>query len=261
IPRTMALTVYGDQDLSILDELPPGRQEIVTRIIPESKRGDAYIWISDQVGKGRQVFIVCPLVEESETLELKAVTKEYCRLCEDVFPDHKLALLHGRMKSDEKDEVMRQFADGEVDILVSTSVVEVGIDVPNASIMLIEGADRFGLAQLHQFRGRVGRGEHQSYCFLFSDSNSDGARKRLSCMQKHSSGFDLAELDLEMRGPGEVYGVKQSGVPDLKIASLNDLKFLERVRACADKLIADDVMLENYPKIMNIIKEKEDALT
>ena len=166
IPRTMALTIYGDQDLSILDELPPGRTPIVTRLVPEAKRKDAEFWVSDQVAKGHQVFIVCPLIEESEAIQVKAATLEYERLSKEIFPQHKLALLHGRMKGDEKENVMKAFSAGEINILVSTSVIEVGIDVPNASIMMIEGADRFGLAQLHQFRGRVGRGSNQSYCFL-----------------------------------------------------------------------------------------------
>ncbi len=257
IPRTMALTLYGDQDLSTLDELPPGRQEIVTRLVPEDKRGDAYLWISDQVAKGRQVFIVCPLIEESDAIQVKAVTLEYERLKTDVFPQHRLALLHGRMKAEEKDEVMKQFAAGEVDVLVSTSVVEVGIDVPNATIMMIEGADRFGLAQLHQFRGRVGRGDHQSYCFLFTDSNSDVALQRLKYMVKFNSGFDLAELDLQMRGPGEIYGIKQSGIPDLKIASFTDLKMLNKVRSYAQRLVDEDVELKQYPKLQEKIAKLE----
>ena len=257
IPRTMALTLYGDQDLSTLDELPPGRQEIVTRLVPEDKRNDAYLWISDQVAKGRQVFIICPLIEESDAIQVKAVTLEYERLRTDVFPQHRLALLHGRMKAEEKDSIMKQFAAGEVDILVSTSVVEVGIDVPNATIMMIEGADRFGLAQLHQFRGRVGRGEYQSYCFLFSDSNADAALQRLKFMVKYNSGFDLAELDLQMRGPGEIYGIKQSGIPDLKMASYTDLAMLSKVRAYAQRLVGEDHELSKYPKFREKITKIE----
>ena len=260
IPRTLALTLYGDQDLSTLDELPPGRQEIVTRLVPENKRKDAYLWISDQVGKGRQVFIICPLIEESEAIQVKAVTLEYERLKNEVFPEHKLALLHGRMKAEDKDATMKQFAGGEVDILVSTSVVEVGIDVPNASIMMIEGADRFGLAQLHQFRGRVGRGEHQSYCFLFTDSKGEEALQRLKYMVKYNSGFDLAELDLQMRGPGEVYGVKQSGIPDLKIASFTNLELLTKVRSYAQRLIDEDFHLSAYLGLRQKIAELEASM-
>lgn len=259
IPRTMALTIYGDQDLSILDELPPGRQEIVTRLVPEAKRRDAELWVSDQVAKGRQVFVVCPLIEESEALQVKAVKLEYERLRDEVFPHHRLELLHGRMKADDKENVMRRFSDGEIDILVSTSVIEVGIDVPNASIMIIEGADRFGLAQLHQFRGRVGRGAHQSYCFLFSDSNGDEALQRLKYMVKYNSGFDLAEMDLKLRGPGEIYGVKQSGIPDLRMATFSDKELLDHVRAAAERLVAEDMELKAYPALAAKIAKFEAA--
>jgi len=259
IPRTMALTIYGDQDLSVLDELPPGRQEIVTRLVPENKRHDAELWVSDHITKGRQVFVVCPLIEESELLQVKAVSLEYERLKTDVFPQHRLALLHGRMKAEDKDEVMRQFSAGEIDILVSTSVIEVGIDVPNATIMMIEGADRFGLAQLHQFRGRVGRGEHQSYCFLFTDSNGEEALQRLKYMVKFNSGFDLAEMDLQLRGPGEIYGVKQSGIPDLRMATFSDKELLDRVRAAAQRLVDSDVELKGYPALAAKIAKFEAA--
>lgn len=257
IPRTMALTIYGDQDLSILDELPPGRTPIVTRLVPEAKRRDAEFWVSDQVAKGRQVFIVCPLIEASEVLEVKAATLEFERLSKEVFPEHRLALLHGRMKAAEKESVMQAFSAGGVDILVSTSVVEVGIDVPNASIMMIEGADRFGLAQLHQFRGRVGRGAHQSYCFLFTDSNSPDALQRLKYMVKYNSGFDLAEMDLQLRGPGEIYGIKQSGIPDLRMASFGDKELLDRVRRSAGRLIAEDIHLKAYPSLASKIMKLE----
>jgi len=244
IPRTMALTIYGDQDLSTLDELPPGRQKIVTALVPEKKRSDSEFWVNDQVMKGRQVFVICPLVEESESIQVKSATEEYERLLYKVFPDHTIALLHGRMKGDDKDRIMKDFSDGLIDILVSTSVVEVGIDVPNASIMIIEGAERFGLAQLHQFRGRVGRGEHQSYCFLFTDSTSSDALQRLKFMVQYDSGFDLAEIDLKLRGPGEVYGLKQSGIPDLRMASFGDVEMLGRVRDAAQHLVEQDINLE-----------------
>lgn len=257
IPRTMALTIYGDQDLSIINELPPGRQMIITRIVPESKRMDAYIWIRGNVRKGRQAFVICPLVEDSEQIEAKAAIAEFERLKNEIFKDERLALLHGRMKSGEKDEVMKKFAAGQIDILVSTSVVEVGIDIPNANIIVIEGADRFGLAQLHQFRGRVGRGEHQSYCFLFSDKNSDVALRRLHSVVKYNSGFDLAEIDLELRGPGEVYGVKQSGIPELKMANFSDIKLLSRARTAAEKLLAEDIELKKYAVLASKITALE----
>ncbi len=257
IPRTLALTIYGDQDLSILDELPPGRTPIVTRLVPESKRIDAYLWTADQIAKGRQVFIVCPLIEESEALQVRAATLEYERLQRDVFPSQRLALLHGRMPAEEKDQVMKAFSDGVIDVLVSTSVIEVGIDVPNATIMMIEGADRFGLSQLHQFRGRVGRGAHQSYCFLFTDSNSEEALQRLKYMTQYASGFDLAEMDLKLRGPGEIYGVKQSGVPDLKMASFGDHELLNRARAEAQLLLEEDLELNNTPLLKDYVNTVE----
>ncbi|MFA6435579.1 MAG: ATP-dependent DNA helicase RecG [Candidatus Gracilibacteria bacterium] len=240
IPRTLAMVLYGDQDISLLDEMPKGRQVIITRLVPENKRRDAEFWIADQIKKGRQVFVVCPLIDESDVLGVKAVTTEYERLKKEVFSDLKVGLLHGKLKSDEKEKVMSEFGLGKLDILVSTSVIEVGIDVPNATIMLIEGAERFGLSQLHQFRGRVGRGEHQSYCFLFTEQDSEDSRQRLGSLVKYSNGFKLAEIDLALRGPGEVYGVKQSGIPDLKMASLSDTELVRTVREAAAQLVLKD---------------------
>lgn len=258
IPRTLALTLYGDQDLSVIDELPPGRQTVITRIVPEEKRKDAYYWIRDQIKKGRQAFIICPLVEDSDYIEAKAAVDEYEHLAKDIFPDLKIALLHGRMKSGDKDAIMKSFSDKEFDILLSTSVVEVGIDVPNATIMLIEGAERFGLAQLHQFRGRVGRGADQSYCFLFTDKDSGDALQRLKYMVQYSSGFDLAEKDLEIRGPGEVFGLKQSGVFDLKMASYSDSQLLNRARKSAEKLIALDLHLREHSSLRTKVATLEE---
>ena len=235
IPRTLAITLYGDQDLSEIDEMPANRKEIITRIVPEQKRQDAYIWIKDQVLKGRQAFIICPLIDESDKLEVKSVTEEYQRLSEHIFPELQVSFLHGKLKQDEKDSIMEKFKNNEINILVSTSVIEVGIDVPNASIMIIEGAERFGLSQLHQFRGRVGRGIHQSYCFLFESNGMTTKNPRLKAMEKHSSGFKLSEIDLQLRGPGEVYGLKQSGIPDLKMASLTDLKTIKEAREAASQ--------------------------
>ena len=249
IPRSLALTLYGDQDLSLIKELPPGRQKIITRVVSENERRKAYLFVDDQIAKGRQVFVVCPLIEESEILEVKAATEEYERLQNDIFPKRKIGLLHGRMKPKEKEGVMKSFADKELDILVSTSVIEVGIDVPNATMMLIEGADRFGLAQLHQFRGRVGRSEYQSYCLLFTDSKSSTSNQRLRAMEKHHSGFDLAELDLELRGPGEIYGTKQSGLPDFKMATLTDSDLIYKTREAAETLLNEDITLEKFPAL------------
>ncbi len=244
IPRSLQLTVWGHLDVSVIDEMPPGRQPITTRIILPSERERAYAFLRHQVEMGRQAFIICPLVEESDKIEAKAAVEEYERLQKVIFPDLRLGLLHGRMKGKEKEATMTSFARGELDILVSTSVVEVGIDVPNATVMLIEGAERFGLAQLHQFRGRVGRGEHPSYCLLVSESASEEAAERLAAMEATSDGFVLAQKDLEMRGPGEFLGVRQSGFPDLKMASLFDLRLLERVRESARSVIEEDPELE-----------------
>ncbi|MCK5471620.1 ATP-dependent DNA helicase RecG [Candidatus Gracilibacteria bacterium] len=257
IPRTLALTIFGDQDVSIIDELPPGRKPAITRIVPPKKRREAERWIESEVQKGRQVFIVCPLIEESEVLEIKSAKKEFKRLSEEVFPQLELGLIHGRLKSKEKEVVMRRFAEKEIQILVATTVIEVGIDIPNATIMLIEAAERFGLAQLHQLRGRVGRGSDQSYCFLFFESESEDVRTRLHAMEKISSGFELAKMDLKLRGPGEVFGVRQSGIPDLKVAKLTDYEIIKKSRNAAEQLLADDSKLKNHPQIFERLREME----
>lgn len=244
IPRSLALSMYGDLDLSILDEMPPGRQEIRTRWIRPSERERAYAFVRGQVQQGRQAYFICPLVEESEKIEAVAAVEEHARLQQQVFPDLRLGLVHGRLSSAEKEAAMRAFYGGETDILVSTSVIEVGVDVPNSTVMVIEGANRFGLAQLHQFRGRVGRGEHQSYCLLVSDAASADAEERLQALEQTNDGFELAEKDLEIRGPGEFFGRRQSGMPELRLASLLDVKLLERARSEAQTLFAADAELE-----------------
>jgi ATP-dependent DNA helicase RecG len=249
IPRTLALTVYGELDLSIIDEMPPGRLPVDTRIVYVNERERAYAFLRQQIQQGRQAYIICPLVEESEKVEAKAAVDEYERLQSQVFPDLRLGLLHGRMKADEKDEVMTKFRDGEIQALVSTSVVEVGVDVPNASTVLIEGATRFGLSQLHQLRGRVGRGAHQSYCLLGSeyganDKNAQTANARLIAMEQTQNGFVLAEKDLELRGPGEFLGTRQSGFGDLKLAKLTDLPLIDAARREAVALLEADSKLE-----------------
>ena len=244
IPRTLSLTLYGDLDISTIDELPPGRQRVLTRWVHPERRQAAYGFVRKEVQAGRQAFVICPLVDESEAIEAKAATDEYQRLSREVFPELRLGLLHGRMSSKDKDRVMRQFRDGELGILISTAVVEVGIDVANATVMVIEGADRFGLAQLHQFRGRVGRSEHQSYCLLLSDSPSEAAQERLSALERIHDGFQLAEVDLELRGPGDSFGTRQSGLPSLRLARLSDRQLLTMAREEAARLMEQDPELE-----------------
>ncbi len=243
IPRTLALTLYGDLDLSVIDELPPGRTPVTTEWKPPDRRDEAYDFVRREVAKGRQAFIICPLVEESAAMQARAATAEFERLRRDVFPGLRLRLLHGRMSARDKDEAMRAFRDREADVLVSTAVVEVGVDVPNATVMLIEGADRFGLAQLHQFRGRVGRGSEASHCMLLADDPSEEARERLRLMARTSNGFELAEADLRLRGPGEFFGTRQAGVPGLRVAALTDVKAIERAREEAQRLLASDPAL------------------
>lgn len=245
IPRTLALSMYGDLDLSVLDEMPPGRQEIRTKWLRSSERERAYNFIRNQVKSGRQAYIIYPLVEESDKIEAKAAVEDYARLQQEIFPDLKLGLVHGRMSSAEKEEAMRQFYAAETNILVSTSVIEVGVDVPNSTVMVVEGANRFGLAQLHQFRGRVGRGQHQSFCLLISDSVNGDSEERLTALEQSNDGFVLAEKDLELRGPGEFFGRRQSGLPELRLASLLDVKLLEITRAEAQTLFATDPLLEH----------------
>lgn len=259
IPRTLAMTIYGDQDLSLIDEMPKGRRPIITRIVPEKKRLDGYRWIEDQVTKGRQAFIICPLIDESDVLEVKSAIQEYEYLQEHIFKKLKVGLLHGKMKPKEKEEIMTLFAQNKINILVSTSVIEVGIDVPNATIMVIEAAERFGLSQLHQFRGRVGRGEHQSYCFLFTKKAGEEGSKRLQAMVDFSSGFKLAEIDLQIRGPGEIYGVRQSGIPDLKMASLSDSFTISMARQAAQNILKEDPELTGYPLLKAKITELEEV--
>ena len=244
IPRTLALTVYGDLDISVIDQLPPGRPEVKTRWLSPGEQQSAYEFVRKQIAAGRQAFIICPLIEDSEAIEAKAAITEYQRLCGEVFPELRLGLLHGRMSTAEKDEVMRRFRGGELDILVATPVVEVGIDVPNATVMVVEGGDRFGLAQLHQFRGRVRRSQHQSYCLLLAEMPSVEARERLAIIERTQDGFALAEEDLRLRGPGEFFGTRQSGLPDLKMAKLSDVGLLELARDQALRLFESDPGLE-----------------
>ena len=240
IPRTLALTLYGDLDISVINELPPGRQTVKTKWLRPEQRESAYAFVRKQVTGGRQAFILCPLIEESDVIAAQAAVVEHERLSQEVFPDLRVGLLHGRLSSAEKDKVMEDFRSGAVNILVSTPVIEVGIDIPNATVMLIESADRFGLSQLHQFRGRVGRGKEQSYCMLMAENPSEVARERLDIIENTQDGFKLAEEDLKMRGPGEFFGTRQSGLPDLRMAKISDVALLELARNEAIKLFRED---------------------
>ncbi len=254
IPRTVALTMYGDLDLSMLDEMPVGRKLVKTWLVPPEKRTGAYTWIEKQIAENAdQVFIICPFIEESESmLTVKAATKEFARLKTEVFPNLKLGLLHGKMKAAEKNIILRDFRDKKIDILVSTPVVEVGIDIPNATIMLTEEADRFGLAQLHQLRGRVGRSDKQSYCLLFTSSENQTTIERLKALETIYSGAQLAELDLKLRGAGNIFGTSQHGRQTLKVASFSDVALIDKTKKEAEKIFPE---IEKYPELLEKTRE------
>ncbi len=247
IPRSLALVFFGDLDVSIIDEMPKGRKPIITKIIPENQRNRTYEFIRQQINKGEQVFVICPLIESSEKMEVKSVNQEFQKLSRNIFPDLSVGVLHGKLKQTEKENVMRDFLKGKYNILLSTSVVEVGVDVPNATIMAIEGAERFGLSQLHQFRGRVGRGSNQSYCFLFTESESKKTQERLSALSKYQDGFNLAKMDLKLRGAGDMFGTAQKGFPEFKLASLFDYKLMKKAQEEAKKLTEKSPDLSLYP--------------
>ncbi len=282
IPRTLALTLYGDLDLSLIDELPKGRKKIITKIILPQFREEAYEFIRKEARGGRQVFVICPRIESQNSKfksqnentklkidetkkdilgwsEAKAVKAEYEKLSKEIFPDLRVGMLHGKMGVKEKERTMRNFSAGggknKIDILVSTSVIEVGVDVPNATVMMIEGAERFGLAQLHQFRGRVGRAEHQSYCLLLTESPAQKTKLRLKALLEHDSGFELAEKDLSIRGPGDFSGSRQWGIPDLVMDSLKDLKLVEKTRQAAKETLTEDPYLKKYPLLRTEIEK------
>jgi ATP-dependent DNA helicase RecG len=256
IPRSLALTIYGDLDISQIREKPLGRKEIITRLVEPKNRTKAYEFIYNHIQKGHQVFVVCPLINESDKLGVKSVMNEYEKLNNEVFPNLEIGFLHGRMKEKEKKEVLDNFANNKTKILVSTSVIEVGIDYPNATIMMIEGADRFGLASLHQFRGRVGRGEYQSFCFLFTDNTSPKIKQRLDILTKTTDGFKLAEADLKFRGSGNLYGTTQSGfLTQIKIADLSDLELNQKVKNWVEKIFNTSPELKKYPLLKNKIDE------
>jgi ATP-dependent DNA helicase RecG len=238
IPRTLALTVYGDLDVVTIDERPPGRQPVETSW--EASEKAAFDLVRAQVAAGRQAYVICPLVEETEKSEARAAVAEHRRLQDEVFPGLRVGLLHGKMKPAEKEARLAAFRAGEIDVLVATSVVEVGIDVPNATVMVVEEANRFGLAQLHQFRGRVGRGAARSYCVLLAESASSVGQERLNAITGTDDGFKLAEIDLRLRGAGDVLGTRQSGLPELKVAGLGDVRTIEEARVAAERLVAAD---------------------
>ncbi|MBI2622037.1 ATP-dependent DNA helicase RecG [Candidatus Microgenomates bacterium] len=256
IPRTVALTLYGDLDLSFLDEMPKGRKEIKTWLVPPEKRENAYKWVISQLlTLNPQLFVICPFIEQSESLKsVKAATLEFDRLKKEVFTDFKLGLLHGKLKHQEKESAINNFRNGTIDILVATPVVEVGIDIPNAAIIIIEAAERFGLAQLHQLRGRVGRSDKQSYCLLFTESKEKTILKRLKALEVLHIGAQLAELDLKLRGPGEIYGTMQHGLPTLKVATFNDATLIKKARVEAEKILPQ---LDTFP----LLKEKLKSYT
>jgi len=257
IPRTLALTLYGDLDISLINEMPRGRKKVITKVVEHEKRPAAYDFIRKQIKQGRQVFVICPLIDPSDKLGVRSVKEEHQKLDKEIFPELTVGLLHGRLKAEEKEEIMKDFSNGKISVLVSTSVVEVGVDVPNASVMMIEGAERFGLAQLHQFRGRVGRGEHQSYCFLFTDSESQSTLERLLALVASHDGFELAEKDLRFRGPGEMYGTAQSGIPDLRLANLFDFEIIKQAREAASKIVEKDPDLSGYSSLREKLGEVE----
>jgi ATP-dependent DNA helicase RecG len=250
IPRSLAMTVYGDLDISSIDELPPGRKEIHTYLVSEEERSAVYDFIREEVKLGRQAYIVYPLIEESTTPHLKAAAKMAEHLKTNIFPEFRVGLLHGQMK--DKEKVMQSFKKGEIDILISTTVIEVGVDVPNASIMVVENAERFGLAQLHQMRGRIGRGDYESFCILMGEPGSEEARRRLEVLAQTSDGFQIAEEDLELRGPGEFFGTRQHGMPELRIANISsDMKLLEIAREEAFSILSQRPGLAE-PKYKNL---------
>lgn len=265
IPRTLSLSIFGELDLSLVDELPKNRKFIETRIVPKEKRENAYRDIRNQINAGRQAFVICPRIEppeetvlslnEFQKLEVKSVKEEYEKLSKNIFPDFAVAMLHGKLKAAEKEKIMKGFAEGKTDVLVSTSVIEVGIDVPNAAVMMIEDAERFGLAQLYQFRGRVGRGAHKSYCFLLTQKDDKETKERLSYLERAKNGFELAEFDLKTRGPGELFGIAQSGVPDLAMKALQNPEMLHRAKFWCDELLKEDSTLKSYPLLRERLQE------
>ncbi len=262
IPRTLALTIYGDLDLSIIDEMPAGRKKVITEIIGENKREKAYEEIKKELVNGRQLYVICPKIDSEDEgekikLDVKSVTVEAKRLKKDIFPEYRIEIMHSKMTKQKKEEIMQEFKDHEIDILVSTSVIEVGVNVPNATVIVIEGAERFGLAQLHQLRGRVIRSNHQSYCYLFANAKTDKTIDRLKALTKASSGFELAELDLSLRGAGLLGGDKQWGITDLGMEAIKNIKMVEAARSEAINLIEKDATLASFPLLSQTLLDRD----
>ncbi|NCB21097.1 MAG: ATP-dependent DNA helicase RecG [Clostridia bacterium] len=260
IPRSLALSIYGDLDISLITELPQGRKTTITQIISEEQRPSVYNFIKQEIDQGRQAFVICPLIDESDKLGVRSAKAELKHLTE-IFPSLTIGLIHGQIKSQEKEKIMSDFADNKIKILIATAVVEVGVDVPNASIMLIEGAERFGLSQLHQFRGRIGRDKYQSYCFLLStnDEQSSQAAQRFKALIKYHDGLSISEIDLKLRGAGDLYGVDQSGFPELKIASLFDYYLIKKAKEVAERIIKNNPDLSRYPLLKEKLNKHSDA--
>lgn len=261
IPRTLALTIYGDLDLSIIDQMPEGRKKVITEIVTENKRADAYEKIKKELEAGRQLYVICPKIDESDDeekikLDVKSVTSEAKRLKKDIFPDYNIDIMHSKMTKDKKEKVMKDFSEKKIDILVSTSVIEVGVNIPNATVIVIEGAERFGLAQLHQLRGRVIRSTHQSYCYLFANAKTDKTTDRLKALTKATNGFELAELDLSLRGSGMLSGDKQWGITDLGMEAMKNIKMVEAARSEAISIIEKDIDLKSSPLLSETLKAK-----
>ncbi|MBY0376425.1 DEAD/DEAH box helicase, partial [Patescibacteria group bacterium] len=261
IPRTLALTIYGDLDLSLLEEMPAGRKPIITEIITPERRESTYEKIKEELKNGRQLYVICPRIfapdpEKELALNVKSAVEEAKRLKKEVFKDYEIGVLHSKMSKEKKEDVMQEFKDGKIHILCATSVVEVGVNVPNATVIILEGAERFGLAQLHQLRGRVIRGTHQAYCYVFAEAKSAKTMERLKALKTAKNGFELAELDLTLRGAGELGGSKQWGITDLGMEAIKNLKMVEAARTEAIRLIEEDMELTKYPLLKQKVKEK-----
>lgn len=267
IPRTLALSIFGDLDLSVIDEMPIGRKKIITEIVPSLHREKVYKHIKEELEKGRQVYVICPRIDNTQTdadltqtnADQKAVVQEAEKLSENIFPEYVIDIVHSKMKPTEKEEVMLAFENKEIDILVATSVVEVGVNIPNATVMIIEGAERFGLAQLHQLRGRVGRSSEQSYCYIFTESNTEQTLNRLNALTKAKNGFELAEMDMMQRGIGTLFDGKQWGVSDLAMEAIKNPKLVEVARAEAKEIVENDLSLDNFPELREKLKEKQEV--